>query len=657
MTAKRPAIAAEIDALFQRGAYAELIGAAARDPAGVFADAAAAFALGLAHASTGALGDAIRPLQRALELRPDDPAIKGALARVFLLTGAADDAARMMAELASAAKTDVAAAQHLAEAYLQAGHAEDAFRTIEQAVKTFAAPHLDIRLAETAIRTQRAAIGVAAARRAEARFGLTPPVLNIAGPAALLAEDEEWLAKIVSPVEKFPPDRGAAVYDFWTAMLMAGDHLAAALKSAELAATSCPTSQRWRFVADLRLAARMIDGAKEAARDAIRLSPRDAAAITFLARCYLIEGDTAEAKRLLLDAVGADPESAVAYDYLTQLDPLAMTPEMAAALEGRLARGAAPDDRTKALLALARRNEANGDYARAFDQIIAAKKIVADSARASGGGYQPEEVEASLTRFQNVFARSLPVAAQRPAPRPVFIVGMPRSGTSLVEQILSSHSGVYGAGELPGMINIMREFVTAVDTPQGATLYLAKNGGTLGTRYLGELPEPARGAGVVTDKHPLNFWSVGLIRALFPDAKIINLIRSPVDTCLSILRVRFFASFNFANEIDSVAHYFAAYEKMMAHWRAVFGDAVYDVDYERLVAEPETETRNLLAYCDLEWEDACLAFHKTKRDVITHSAAQVREPINSRAVERRKKYGDALKPLEDALARFGVQTR
>ncbi|MGE0180987.1 MAG: sulfotransferase [Parvularculaceae bacterium] len=654
----RSAVAEEIDAHFASGRFDALIDAAARDPDGVMNDAAAAFQLGLAYASAGALGAAAAPLRRALELRPGDAAIMGALARVLILLGEKSAAEETLGMLAARAGADPAAALHLTDAFLQAERAEEAFTTIEAAAQKFAAPQLDVRLSEAAIRTRRNEIAVAAAKRAHAKLGLSPPVINIAGAAALLAGDEEWLKSVLAAVDAAPAAHAAAIFDFWTAMLMAGDHLSAALQSATLSAARAPTAPRWRFVADLRLAARDVAGAEEAAGEATRLAPDDAAAIVLLARCRLVEGEIDAARKLLLQAIEIDPECAVAFDYLTQLDARAMTADMAARLEARIERPCRPDERSKALLALARRDEAHGEHERALNRFIAAKAIIADSARARGAGYRPETVDAAVARFERLFAAPVDLnGADRAAPSLIFIVGMPRSGTSLAEQILSAHPAVVGGGELPEMINIMNEVAAGASTADAARRLLDERREAFIARYRSGLPAIPDGTQAASDKHPLNFWSVGVIKALFPDAKIVHAKRAPIDACLSILRVRFFADYAFANEIDAVAHYYAAYERMMGHWRAVFGNAIFDFDYESLVAGPESQTRRLLDYCGLEWSDRCLDFHKTKRDVITHSAAQVREPINARAMERRKHYGAALKPLEEALARFGVHVK
>lgn len=655
MAEGRTSFAAELQALYAKGDFAGVIAVVRAHADAMTADADALLFAGLAFAGAGLFGEAADHLRSAFRLRPLDPGVKGALARVLLLRGEEAEAELLMRELAEAARADAAAALHLSDTYLQAGRSEDAFHLLSKAIVSFDHPLIDARLAEAAIRTRRFDDGVAAARRTEKRLGAHPSALNVAGPAALIAEDQAWLNKITTEIERRPVAEAAVAFDKWAEMLLAGEQWKAALFSAERAAELQQTAPRWRLVCDLRLATRETSTAEKAALAALAFDPQDAAAMTLLARCRMMSGDIADARNILLNAVRADPASAVAFDYLTQIDPNAMTADMAAHLDDLLSRNALPNEsRAKALLSLARRNETGGDTAKAFAQIIEAKEIVAKAARAAGGGYKPHDIDVAIERMKKPFVRPMPTPAKSSRPRLIFIIGMPRSGTSLVEQILSSHSVVYGAGELPDMVAIMKNFDERIIAGDDPSAVFATSGDEWRARYLAALPAESRAAEFVTDKHPMNFWSVGVIRALFPDVKIVNLQRSPAEVCLSILRLRFFAQYTFANEIEAVAHYYAAYERLMAHWRSIFADTIYDVGYERLVAEPERETRALLAHCGLAFDEKCLDFHKTKRTVLTHSAAQVREPINTRAIERRKQYGDTLKPLEEALTRYGV---
>ena len=646
------------EALVRSGRLDEAAAAAERIMPVIRANAHALYLYGVACATIGALPKAAEALSEAARMRPNDPACIGALARVLFLLGASKEAEAQTRLLSALAKDSPAAAESLIEVNFQCGRFEDAFAYIEEASRRFPQHSFDAPFAEAAIRTRRTDIGIEAATRAERRLGTTAAVVNIAGPAALLADDREWLRRLTALIDTLPRNRAAMVYDSWTRILVAPEHLAAAKEAAELAAAAESSGPRWRIASDLRLALRDHAGAEDAARRALAHDANDANAMSLLARCRLFAGDVAGAKALFEQAVEIDPGNAVAFDNLTQLDPLAMSATMAAHLERLLAENQLPGDaQPKALLALARRDEATNEYERAFNRVIKAKSLIAASTRAAGRAYRPEKTEEALSTLKRLFPHAIDgVGGAEKSPRPIFIVGMPRSGTTLAEQILASHPSAFGAGELPQLAHILREFTPAAERLGAAAALDARSKDWIEIYFQG-LPAESFSREAVVDKHPLNFWGVGLILALFPDARVINMKRSAVDTCLSILRLRFFADYDFANEIDAVAHYFSAYERMTAHWRALFGARILDLGYEALVAEPERNARALLAHCGLNWDPACLAFHAAKRSVMTHSAAQVREPINRQALERRAKYGDALKPLENALMRFGVQTR
>ncbi|GMW07989.1 MAG: hypothetical protein AMXMBFR8_27850 [Nevskiales bacterium] len=226
---------------------------------------------------------------------------------------------------------------------------------------------------------------------------------------------------------------------------------------------------------------------------------------------------------------------------------------------------------------------------------------------------------------------------------------MPRSGTSLVEQILASHSAVYGAGELATLDKLLRE--AAGDFPAGLARLDAGAWQAVGTRYLGELAEIGGEARFVTDKMPGNFLHIGAIWRLFPGAKIIHCVRDPMDTGLSCYRSHFVSDqLGYSCDLLDLGSYYRHYRALMAHWRRLADGALYDIHYEALVAEPEAEVRRLLEYCGLEFEPDCLQFHRSGRRVRTASGAQVRQPIYRDSLEAWRRYEQELRPFAAALA-------
>jgi tetratricopeptide (TPR) repeat protein len=238
---------------------------------------------------------------------------------------------------------------------------------------------------------------------------------------------------------------------------------------------------------------------------------------------------------------------------------------------------------------------------------------------------------------------------------PIFIVGMPRSGSTLVEQILASHPLVFAAGEL----DHFQRAVTLLAGREGSHTRLAdqmrkiadEDLVRLSALYLRDIRNIAPSAQRVTDKMPSNFRFVGLIHLALPNARIIHTRRDPVDTCVSCFSTLFARGHPFAFELSELGRYYRAYERLMDHWRALLPEAVMiDVRYEDLIADFETQARRILAHCGLEWDEGCLAFHKAKRAVKTASAGQVHQPLYSFSVGRGSWYGDMLRPLLDVLS-------
>ena len=236
--------------------------------------------------------------------------------------------------------------------------------------------------------------------------------------------------------------------------------------------------------------------------------------------------------------------------------------------------------------------------------------------------------------------------------RPIFIVGMMRSGSSLVEQILASHPQVVGFGELQELDRLTRRDEArpvGVDFPGSVLAFDRERTNHLGAAYIQALSQRAGAAERTTDKMPGNFQYVGLIRLLLPQATIIHSVRNPVDTCLSCFR-NYFAGFQpFAYDLAELGHYYRLYQGLMDHWRSVVPNQLHDICYEELVSNPEAQICRLLEICGLDWDDQCLEFHQTKRSVRTASAAQIRRPIYTSSVETWRKFESHLGPLLENL--------
>ncbi len=236
---------------------------------------------------------------------------------------------------------------------------------------------------------------------------------------------------------------------------------------------------------------------------------------------------------------------------------------------------------------------------------------------------------------------------------PIFIVGLPRSGSTLIEQILASHSQVEGTMELPNIIGIANEFDDTTPErdgyPEAVRAASEARLTALGTRYLAQVAPLRRGHERFTDKLPNNFAHVGLIHAILPNATIIDARRHPMDACFSTFKQHFAEGQTFSYDLEHLGRYYRSYLALMGHWDAVLPGRVLHVQYEALVRDPQRQIRRLLEHCGLAFEAACLDFHKTRRSVRTASAEQVRQPLYTSGVGYWRHFAAELEPLKRAL--------
>lgn len=248
--------------------------------------------------------------------------------------------------------------------------------------------------------------------------------------------------------------------------------------------------------------------------------------------------------------------------------------------------------------------------------------------------------------------------------RPIFVIGMPRTGTTLVEQILGSHSVVHAAGELSTfaiqLTNVARHgSPTPIrNRPELISVSGQLDTSELGRAYLDNCPSPvANEAGAYAhfvDKMPMNFLYAGLIHLALPKAKIIHVTRQPMDTCYAVFKTLFQNAYPYSYHLQELAHYFVAYSKLMNHWEQVIPGVIKHVSYEDLVNDPATEIRNLLDFCGLSFEEQCLNFHSSGGTSTTASAVQIRKPIYQESVGRWKHFERELQPALDIIKNAGI---
>ena len=235
---------------------------------------------------------------------------------------------------------------------------------------------------------------------------------------------------------------------------------------------------------------------------------------------------------------------------------------------------------------------------------------------------------------------------------PIFILGMPRSGTTLVEQILASHPQVHGAGELGTLSQIVSSYFDkgkGVEIPESIGQVDGADFERPGVEYIQAIRKHSPDTRFITDKMPENFKFIGLIKLMLPNAKVIHCRRDPADTCLSIFKTYFTVKHEYSHDLGELGRYYNFYRGLMEHWHSVIPGFIHDVQYEDMVADQAGQTRTLLEYCGLEWDDACLEFYKTDRPVRTASAEQVRRPIYKDSVQLWKRYEKQLAPMLEIL--------
>jgi hypothetical protein len=267
-----------------------------------------------------------------------------------------------------------------------------------------------------------------------------------------------------------------------------------------------------------------------------------------------------------------------------------------------------------------------------------------------GSGYA-----AIFDRLESAFTEQAFATAARadpPGPTPIFILGMPRSGTTLVEQLLASHPAVCAGGELDYVRRTLRrefERRTQVPFPQGFATVGASAMDAMARAYAGRLGQIGEGAAFVTDKTPGNFHVLGLLRRLFPHGRIVHVTRDPMDTCFSILQYPFDNRSPHTCDPELLAYVYGRYLRLMNRWQSLFGSEYLTVRYEQLVSSPASEGRRIFEHCGLAWDDEYLGFHRRERAVRTFSAMQVRRPVYTTSVGAWREYASELEPLRAAL--------
>lgn len=546
------------------------------------------------------------------------------------------------------------ALHHFGMALYQLDRREDAVQLIEASLHVEASqPDAWLNLARIHFNEARYGAALEAVARARALAGEAADVMELLGRCQLAGGRH-----------------AEAVDSFAAAVAAAPDDMTLALRLAD----ACETAKRdaeaiswYRYVLEreperkrARLACALLlrrGGKTEEALACLRagreLDPDDVELRHNEAAQLDEAGRFEEARSGYLAVLDAEPEHALALGSLVRMKSGgadAAQVERAAAMARNP--GAPQFDRVFLHYSLGRYYDTVGRHDDAFGHYRDANAL-----QAATFGYAGEALErwvdAAARRLTSAWLRERTPDERGAVARPIFVVGMPRSGTTLTEQILASHSAVFGAGEVDYFVGAFGRGVEGRGAP-GHPRQVCRMRGPDVDRVRGEYLERLRALddthARVVDKMPFNFFHLGLIRAAFPAARIVHCVRDPLDNLLSCYFENLSGDFSFSMSFERLAHFYAQYRRLMAHWSEVLGGEILELRYEDLVADFEATSRRLVAFCELPWEDRCLRFFATERAISTPSNWQVRQPIYGSSIGRWKHYAQHLAPLQQALS-------
>jgi tetratricopeptide (TPR) repeat protein len=406
--------------------------------------------------------------------------------------------------------------------------------------------------------------------------------------------------------------------------------------------------------------AALSDEAIKSYQQILELRPKHAGALLGLGHVLKTMGRQEEAIESYRKCIAAKPDRGEVYWSLANLKTYRLSDDDIAEMQVRIGTGELTDEsHVNFLFALAKAHDDRGDFDQAWQYYVEgnAKRRMLEH-------YDPVRFEMQNDALIDVFDKDFLEANTglgNPDPAPIFIIGLPRSGSTLLEQILASHSMVEGTAELPYIRRVEHSLsknrVDGVNYPGAVKELREPNFKSLGQDYLDAAQmHRTEGKPRFIDKMPNNFPGVGLIHLILPNAKIIDARRYPLDSCLSNFRQLYGQGQPFTYDLTDIGEYFLEYQRMMDHWHDVLPGRALTMQYEDVVTDFENQVRRLLDYCELPWEDACLRYHETDRPVRTASSEQVRQPVYTKSVHfwrnHESRLGELIDVLEPILPRY-----
>ncbi|MFI4986817.1 MAG: tetratricopeptide repeat protein [Alphaproteobacteria bacterium] len=609
--------------------------------------------LGEAYRALGRLEDAVRCHRRALAIRPDMADARFGLGTALLDMKSYAEAASELAAAVRLRPDDADARLNLGIALFEAGRAKEAIAQYEAArhlKPDFAEVHLNLGIVRRVTGEERAAYA-ALARAIELAPGIAEAHYQIGWVLANLERFDD-AALALAEATRRGPEMAAAHLKLGEVLrlLHRTEEAIAAYERAAVLQPALPEALLGIGLAHLE--AGDFDAARRKLAAALALAPDSADAHFDMGLSYQLQGRFEEAVGWHEKAITLKPDHASAHYHLATDRKSGPSPVRRREIERVLALPTLSDEQRSSLnFALAKIHDDAGDYDAAFHAYKTANDL-----KASKLSFRPEDFTAYMDRLVAVFDAALfaeKAGLGSASELPVYIVGMPRSGTTLVEQILASHPEVFGAGELDYMRQIVHALAARLEAggkyPECLRALDGATARAITDEHLASLAAHAPTASRIIDKLPNNFARLGLIALLFPRARLLHCVRDPLDTCLSCYFQEFAHGQPFTWSLEHLGRYYRDYARLMAHWRAVLPSVILDVPYEALVADQEGWSRRLVDFLGLAWDERCLAFYEKERLVRTASLWQVRQPIYASSVGRWRHYAKHLGPLFAAL--------
>jgi len=611
-------------------------------------DAEALRNLGIAQLTAGRIDACIVSFQRALQVKPDYFEAHVNLGNALVSRGLYEQGAQHLRRAVALEPDYAEAHNNLGNALMQVGKIEDAVASYRRAIELrpdIAEVHsnlgkalLDLRQLDAAIESCSRAVGLNP-ELPEAHGNLGNALLDSDRTEQAMASYTRALA-----LNSDYPEVHNSLANALRSLGRFDEALVHYRRALELRPDYAEAHNNLGVA--LRLLGRTSE-AEASCRRALELEPNSALALAALGEAQADQGQFADAEALLRRAVAIDPNLAEAWVSIARLRRMtADDADWLTQVQRLLRQPLRPREVISVNYALGKYFDDQRDFERAFSHYQRANELTRLRMPRYDRQRIRREVDQLIAFFDSGRMRGLRAYASTSA-RSIFVVGMPRSGTSLAEQIIASHPAVFGAGELTYWHRAEESLLAdmhAGDIDSDALQRLAAD-------YSRLLQRASTEALYVVDKMPTNFMALGLIHAALPHARIIHMQRQPIDTCLSIYFQDFGANMAYANDLHDLADFYREYLRLMRHWRTVLpAQALLDVPYEALVADQEGWSRKMLEFIGLPWDARCLDFHSTRRSVVTASKWQVRQKINSTSVGRWRHYEQHLAALLPLLS-------